>query len=85
MGAGNTNGRLFDDYPDLQEYLINRFQLLGTADECAARLRQVAEDADLDGCWCTQSPMTPDEDPFDRIRSTGEALQSLAAFEPARG
>jgi len=35
VGAGNTNGYLFDDHPDLQEYLVNRFQLLGTADECA--------------------------------------------------
>ena len=38
--------------------------LLGTADECEARLRQVAADAGLDGCWFTQSPLTPDEDPI---------------------
>ena len=74
VGAGNTNGHLFDDHPDLQEYLVNRFQLLGTADECEARLRQVAADAGLDGCWFTQSPLTPDEDPIQRVRTTGEAL-----------
>ena len=74
-----------EENPDIQEYLINRFQLLGTADECEARLRQVAADAGLDGCWFTQSPLTPDEDPIQRVRTTGEALQSLAGFEPARG
>jgi alkanesulfonate monooxygenase SsuD/methylene tetrahydromethanopterin reductase-like flavin-dependent oxidoreductase (luciferase family) len=84
VGAGNTNGYLFDDHPDIQEYLMNRFQLLGTADECEARLREVAADAGLDGCWFTQSPLTPDEDPIRRVRSTGEALQSLAGFEPAQ-
>lgn len=84
VGAGNTNGYLFDDHPDIQEYLINRFQLLGPADECEARLRQVAADADLDGCWFTQSPLTPDEDPIQRVRATGEALQSLSSFEPAQ-
>jgi alkanesulfonate monooxygenase SsuD/methylene tetrahydromethanopterin reductase-like flavin-dependent oxidoreductase (luciferase family) len=85
VGAGNTNGHLFDDHPDIQEYLVNRFQLLGTADECEARLRQVAEDAGLDGCWCTLAAMTPDEDAYQRVRTTGEALQSLAGFEPVRG
>ena len=84
VGAGNTNGYLFDDHPDIQEYLLNRFQLLGTADECEARLRQVAADAGLDGCWFTQSPLTPDEDPIQRVRTTGEALSSLAGFEPAQ-
>jgi hypothetical protein len=84
VGAGNTNGHLFDDHPDIQEYLVNRFQLLGTADECEARLRQVATDAGLDGCWFTQSPLTPDEDPIQRVRTTGEALQSLSDFEPAQ-
>ena len=78
VGEGNTNGYLFDDHPDIQQYLINRFMLLGTADECEARLRQVAADAGLDGCWCTQSPLTPDEDPIKRVRTTGEALQSLS-------
>jgi alkanesulfonate monooxygenase SsuD/methylene tetrahydromethanopterin reductase-like flavin-dependent oxidoreductase (luciferase family) len=77
VGAGNTNGHLFDDHPDIQEYLMRWFQLLGTANECAARLRQVAEDAGLDGCCCALPAMTPDEDVIHRVRSTGEALQSL--------
>jgi alkanesulfonate monooxygenase SsuD/methylene tetrahydromethanopterin reductase-like flavin-dependent oxidoreductase (luciferase family) len=78
VGAGNTNGHLFDDHPDIQEYLTHRFQLLGTADEVAARLRQVADDAGLDGCWCALPAMTPDEDMYGRVRTTGEALKSLA-------
>jgi alkanesulfonate monooxygenase SsuD/methylene tetrahydromethanopterin reductase-like flavin-dependent oxidoreductase (luciferase family) len=84
-GDGNVNGLLFDDHPDLQEYLTSRFQLLGTAEECEARLRQVAADADLDGCWCALPAMTPDEDMGYRVRSTGEALQSLSHSQPASG
>jgi hypothetical protein len=38
----------------------------------------------LDGCWFTQSPLTADEDPIQRVRTTGEALASLAGFEPAQ-
>jgi hypothetical protein len=50
-------------------------------EECGARLRQVAEEAGLDGCWCSLSAMTPDKDVVNRVRTTGEALQSLTSFE----
>ena len=75
--------------PQLESFvphMLNRkgAGVLGTADECEARLRQVAADAGLDGCWFTQSPLTPDEDPIQRVRTTGEALQSLSDFQPAQ-
>ncbi len=80
-GVGNVNGRLFDDYPEIQEYLSDRFQLTGTAEQVAARLGQVAQEAGLDGTWCTLAAMTPDEDVIERVRSTGAALRSLHTLE----
>ena len=79
VGEGNPNGRLFDDHPDLQEYLTNRFQLIGTADECRSRLQEVAEEAGLDGAWFALMSVK-DEDVIARVRTTGEAFESIAAF-----
>jgi alkanesulfonate monooxygenase SsuD/methylene tetrahydromethanopterin reductase-like flavin-dependent oxidoreductase (luciferase family) len=82
-GDANVNTTLFDDHPDLREYLSNRFQLFGTADQCAARLKSVAEEAGLDGAWLSLSALTPDEDAPARVRTTGEALRSLANVNAA--
>jgi alkanesulfonate monooxygenase SsuD/methylene tetrahydromethanopterin reductase-like flavin-dependent oxidoreductase (luciferase family) len=79
VGAGNPNGHLFDDYPDLQEYLVNRFGLIGTADHCCARLKKVAEEAELDGAWFALAAVTPEEDMVARVREMGEAFQSLSS------
>ena len=77
-GAQNPNGHLFDDHPEIQEYLLDRFQLLGTAEQVEARMGGVAEQAGLDGVWCSLSAMSPDEDVVARVRTTGEALGSLS-------
>ena len=85
-GVGNVNGRLFDDYPEIQEYLSDRFQLTGTAEQVEARLSQVARGRRTRrGLVHAVAAMTPDEDVIERVRSTGAAVQSLADFEPARG
>ena len=76
-GAANVNGCLLEDYPDLQEYLGRRFQLIGTADDCLLRLRNVAEEAGLDGAWLGLSALSAEEDAAARVRTTGEALRSL--------
>jgi alkanesulfonate monooxygenase SsuD/methylene tetrahydromethanopterin reductase-like flavin-dependent oxidoreductase (luciferase family) len=78
QGGDNPNARLFLDVPELQAYLVNRFQLLGTADECLARLTQVSKDAELDGVWFSISPMTPDDDIPTRVRIAGEVFKPLA-------
>jgi alkanesulfonate monooxygenase SsuD/methylene tetrahydromethanopterin reductase-like flavin-dependent oxidoreductase (luciferase family) len=80
-GPENVNGRLLDDHPDLMEYLVDRFMLVGTADQCAARLKSVAEEAGLDGAWFALPAIEPDEDVAKRVRTTGEAFQSLATAD----
>ena len=55
---GSANTSLFDDTPDLQRYLVDRFLLIGTAEECANRLRKVVTAAGLDGVWLSTSAPT---------------------------
>jgi hypothetical protein len=43
----------------------------------------VTADAGLDGCWFTQSPLTPDEDPIKRVRTTGDAPACSAPSGPS--
>lgn len=83
-GEANVNSRLFDDCPEVLDYLQQRFQLIGAADECLSRLKKVAEEAQLDGAWLALPAMGPDDDVVARVRATGEALQSLTALETHR-
>src|SRR5262249_12103815 len=59
--AANRNGGLFDDYPEIKTYLLNRFALIGTPEECASRLEVVVRKAELDGVWLmpTLRPASP--------------------------
>ena len=68
---------LFDDVPDLQDYLVDRFSLIGTADECAGRLQEVAVQADLDGMWLALGPSTLIEDPPTMVRTAGRVFAEL--------
>jgi alkanesulfonate monooxygenase SsuD/methylene tetrahydromethanopterin reductase-like flavin-dependent oxidoreductase (luciferase family) len=77
--AGATpNAGLFDDVPALQDYLIDRFLLIGTAEECAGRLRQVADEAGLDGTWLAIGRSAIIDDPAVMVRLAGEAFADLA-------
>jgi alkanesulfonate monooxygenase SsuD/methylene tetrahydromethanopterin reductase-like flavin-dependent oxidoreductase (luciferase family) len=50
-GEENPNGRLLADRPDLEQYVLGRFAVVGTAEECKQRLLEVAKQASLDGIW----------------------------------
>lgn len=70
----NPNAHLFDDHPDIQEYLLDRFLLIGTAKQCVGRLEQFVETAELSGIWIAQIPRSSD---------LGDHLTDLAATEKA--
>jgi alkanesulfonate monooxygenase SsuD/methylene tetrahydromethanopterin reductase-like flavin-dependent oxidoreductase (luciferase family) len=70
----NPNAHLFDDYPEVMEYLLDRFMLVGTAEQCAARLEGLIEGAKLSGVWIAQIP---------RNSHLGDHLTDLAATERA--
>jgi alkanesulfonate monooxygenase SsuD/methylene tetrahydromethanopterin reductase-like flavin-dependent oxidoreductase (luciferase family) len=72
-GDVNPNARLFADRPDLADYAMTRFTIVGTADQCRARIERLADEADLDGLWL--SIVVPD--PETLVERAGEAFQGL--------
>jgi alkanesulfonate monooxygenase SsuD/methylene tetrahydromethanopterin reductase-like flavin-dependent oxidoreductase (luciferase family) len=43
----------------LKEAIIDRFALVGTPAQCAARLEAMIRDAELDGVWLMPTPRSP--------------------------
>jgi alkanesulfonate monooxygenase SsuD/methylene tetrahydromethanopterin reductase-like flavin-dependent oxidoreductase (luciferase family) len=54
LGGDNPNSHLFDDHPEVQDYVIDRMMLIGTRGQCAERLENIIRDAQLDGIWLVQ-------------------------------
>jgi alkanesulfonate monooxygenase SsuD/methylene tetrahydromethanopterin reductase-like flavin-dependent oxidoreductase (luciferase family) len=59
MFGDTPTGRLYDDHPEIRDYIINRFSLIGTRDQCAERLKKVVREAELDGMWLIAGPKVP--------------------------
>jgi alkanesulfonate monooxygenase SsuD/methylene tetrahydromethanopterin reductase-like flavin-dependent oxidoreductase (luciferase family) len=74
-GDANPNTRLFADRPDLEDYAMARFTIIGTADQCRERLVRLADETDLDGLWL--SIVVPD--PAELVQRAGEAFRDLLA------
>jgi alkanesulfonate monooxygenase SsuD/methylene tetrahydromethanopterin reductase-like flavin-dependent oxidoreductase (luciferase family) len=49
--GGNPNAKLFDDHPEVRDYIIDRFTIVGNQVSCADRLEKVVREAELDGVW----------------------------------
>jgi len=72
-GGDNPNARLLADRPDLEDYAMTRFTIVGTADQCRARIARVADEANLDGLWL--SIVVPD--PEILVQRAAEAFHDL--------
>jgi len=70
----NPNARLFEDHPEVENYLIDRAVLTGTAEQCLARLEQLMDVVELSGVWFPTIPRTP---------HFSDHLSDLAALERA--
>jgi alkanesulfonate monooxygenase SsuD/methylene tetrahydromethanopterin reductase-like flavin-dependent oxidoreductase (luciferase family) len=60
-GAENPNGALLADRPELEDYVLERFALVGTPEECRARLERIALAAGLTGVWLIVVVPEPEE------------------------
>jgi alkanesulfonate monooxygenase SsuD/methylene tetrahydromethanopterin reductase-like flavin-dependent oxidoreductase (luciferase family) len=78
-GAANPNSHLFDDIPEIQEYLLDRMLLVGTRDQCYERLERVAREAELDGVWLALTPMALENDAVAMVRAAADAFAPLVA------
>jgi alkanesulfonate monooxygenase SsuD/methylene tetrahydromethanopterin reductase-like flavin-dependent oxidoreductase (luciferase family) len=48
---GNLNASLFANHPRLRDYIIDRFSIIGTPQQCKERLIQFIEEGRLDGVY----------------------------------
>jgi alkanesulfonate monooxygenase SsuD/methylene tetrahydromethanopterin reductase-like flavin-dependent oxidoreductase (luciferase family) len=74
-GRVNPNSRLLADRPDLERYVLERFAIVGTPDECRERLGAVVEAANLDGVWL----IVVVDDPETQVRRCAVAFADLLA------
>jgi len=76
----HPNAHLFDDYPDVENYLVDRMQLVGTPQQCADRLGALIRDAELDGIWIPIIPTdgAPPSEQLTRLCVAAETFGHLA-------
>jgi alkanesulfonate monooxygenase SsuD/methylene tetrahydromethanopterin reductase-like flavin-dependent oxidoreductase (luciferase family) len=79
-GAGNPNVTLFEDRPDIQGYLIDRMLLVGTYEQCAARIRDYGARNAIDGLWFAMLPFAGYEDPADGLAPFASALRDAGVL-----
>jgi alkanesulfonate monooxygenase SsuD/methylene tetrahydromethanopterin reductase-like flavin-dependent oxidoreductase (luciferase family) len=77
--GANPNASLFRDRPDIEAYLLDRFVVVGTADQCVERL--VALDGAVDGVFLS----ILFEDPCPEIARIGSALAAAGLLGGAPG
>jgi alkanesulfonate monooxygenase SsuD/methylene tetrahydromethanopterin reductase-like flavin-dependent oxidoreductase (luciferase family) len=75
----NPNAALFDAQPEVRDYIIDRFALVGTPEHCAERLATIAREAELDGFWLM--PAAPSGTAEERQRKLALAAET---FMPLR-
>jgi alkanesulfonate monooxygenase SsuD/methylene tetrahydromethanopterin reductase-like flavin-dependent oxidoreductase (luciferase family) len=49
--GANPNAGLFDEWPEVRDYIIDRFAIVGTPQQCSDRLEALVREAQLDGVW----------------------------------
>jgi alkanesulfonate monooxygenase SsuD/methylene tetrahydromethanopterin reductase-like flavin-dependent oxidoreductase (luciferase family) len=76
LGATNPNSLLFDDHPEIQEYLIERMLAVGTAEQVRNKLANVAREAGLDGIWISMVTSPFPEDRRSTLERLAGALQA---------
>jgi len=76
----HPNAHLFDDHPEIRDYLVDRMQLVGTPEHCAARLADLVREAELDGVWIPVIPSetAPPSAQLARLCQAGETFGHLA-------
>ncbi len=73
----NPNATLFDDRPDLERYIMDRFAIIGTAEQCHDQLANLIQDARLDGVWLSLASIQPET----QLERWADALSDLLASD----
>jgi alkanesulfonate monooxygenase SsuD/methylene tetrahydromethanopterin reductase-like flavin-dependent oxidoreductase (luciferase family) len=57
--AANANGTLLSDLPEIEDYVVERFALVGTVGACRQRLAKFVSASGVDGVWLTVNVPDP--------------------------
>jgi alkanesulfonate monooxygenase SsuD/methylene tetrahydromethanopterin reductase-like flavin-dependent oxidoreductase (luciferase family) len=80
----NPNAHMFDDFPEIQEYLVDRMLMVGTAQHCVNSLDRLIREAELDGMWISVLPPVGGKTAhMAALREAAAALRDLIAPCPA--
>ena len=74
MGENAPNARLFEDHPELQDYLLDRLILIGTREQCLRRIEWLRDEAGVDGVWFSIIPNPVATDPLVTVQKAAEAF-----------
>jgi len=74
VGQDAPNSLLFEDRPDIQNYLLERMLAVGTADQVREKLTNTARQAGLDGIWISMMSSPFGEDRRQTLERLGAAL-----------
>jgi alkanesulfonate monooxygenase SsuD/methylene tetrahydromethanopterin reductase-like flavin-dependent oxidoreductase (luciferase family) len=74
--SGNPNAGLFDEVPEIRDYVLDRFALIGTPAQCAERLAGLVREAGIDGFWLM--PSAPSSDSAAVRRKLAFAAETFA-------
>jgi alkanesulfonate monooxygenase SsuD/methylene tetrahydromethanopterin reductase-like flavin-dependent oxidoreductase (luciferase family) len=70
--GANPNAALFADLPEVEDYVLRRFSIVGTPDECRRRVEELLAGG-LDGLWLTM--VVPD--PIEHLELAADTFRPL--------
>jgi alkanesulfonate monooxygenase SsuD/methylene tetrahydromethanopterin reductase-like flavin-dependent oxidoreductase (luciferase family) len=73
LGQVTPNGSLLADVPEIEEYVVNRFHLIGTPEQCRERVAEFVEESGVDGVWLNMT----DPDPVGQVDLIARMLDGL--------
>jgi alkanesulfonate monooxygenase SsuD/methylene tetrahydromethanopterin reductase-like flavin-dependent oxidoreductase (luciferase family) len=81
--AANPNAGLFDEWPEVRDYIINRFAIIGTPEQCRERLETIVREAQLDGVWLMPTaPLASEGDARPGLEIAAETFLPLKKSAP---
>jgi hypothetical protein len=82
--GANPNARLFDEWPEVRDYLIDRFTIIGTPEQRRERLETIVWEVQLDGVWLMPtSPSAKDGETRRGLESAAETFSLLKKQAPS--
>lgn len=76
-GGRSRNAVLFEDIPALENYIVDRMVVVGTASQCRERLERIALTADLDGFYLGPHAPTTNPSEIEHLSRVAEVVSAL--------